>query len=315
VVIATHSADRVHLVERCVGSVSTGTALPDETIVVVDGNPAVEAVLRRRLPHVVKVVPNFGSGASQARNTGLRMVCSDLVAYIDDDADPDERWLESILLVFEQRPTVIGVGGRILPGYEQGCRMLPPELLWVVGCTYRGHRPDEGPISRPIGASMAFRTDQLRLAGGFSSSFGPRGMRGARSHDSKKTGSNEELALAMSLRRTFGGETLWYCPAAIVTHHVPRERTTARYLVHRCWVEGTTKADVVAFHGSAVMNDDRSYLFAVLLPTMARRFSAGLRRGDGRSLADGVVLLMGAGVTAAGYLTRRAMRRLRGRSG
>jgi glucosyl-dolichyl phosphate glucuronosyltransferase len=301
--------------------------MPNETIVVVDSNPSVEASLREELAEKALVVANRGSGASEARNTGLALATSDIVAYLDDDADPEADWLEAVIAEFERRPTTVGVGGRVVPEYELGSRPLPPEVLWIVGCTYRGHRSDEGPITRPIGANMAFRASAVSRVGGFPSAFGPNAARRTPArHGSagKKTsapdrrplapgwlerghraaGSNEELALAVTLRREFGDECLRYCPSACVKHFVPRARLTARYLVSRCWVEGTTKADVTALHGRAAMSDDQRYLLHVLLPGIGRRLLTGSRHRDRSALLEALVLAAAAQVTAAGYVTR-----------
>jgi glucosyl-dolichyl phosphate glucuronosyltransferase len=296
VVITTHSRERMDLVKRCVASLCDGTVLPNEAIVVVDSNPSVEAALRKEIAEKAVVVANSGSGASAGRNTGLALATGDIVAYLDDDADPEADWLEALIGAFDRRPTTVGVGGRIVPEYEPGSRPLPSEVLWIVGCTYRGHRSDEGSITRPIGANMAFRASALSRVGGFPASFGPTGGRTG--------GSNEELALAVTLRREFGGECLRYCPNACVKHFVPKERLTARYLVSRCWLEGTTKADVTALHGRAAMSHDQRYLVHVLLPGIASRLRTAARRRDKHALLEAVVLLAAAQVTVTGYVMR-----------
>jgi glucosyl-dolichyl phosphate glucuronosyltransferase len=300
----------MRLVQRCVRSLRGGTLLPRETVVVVDSNPAVEAALRDELGDQAVVVANRGFGISDARNTGLALVTGDIVAYLDDDADPEAGWLEAIVAMFERRPATVGVGGCVVPEYEPGSPQLPPEVLWIVGCIYRGHRSDEGPITRPIGANMAFRADAVASVGGFSSAFGPAGRSRAgwrRILPGKKTGSNEELALAVTLRRQFGRDCLWYCPAAGVRHFVPRARLSARYVVSRCWVEGTTKADVTALHGRAAMSEDQRYLLHVLLPAIARRFWTAARRLEPSALREAVLLSVAAIVTAAGYATRAVL--------
>jgi hypothetical protein len=314
VVLATRTTDRVELVKRCVRSLAAGTVLPTETIIVVDSNPAVEAALTEEFDHDVRVLANNGSGVCEARNTGLAAARGDIVAYLDHDADPAADWLEAILSVFTRRPSAVGVGGRVIPEYQPGSPELPPEVLWVVGCTYLGHRSDEGPITRPIGANMAFRAKALTQVGAFSASFGPKAAAPTKALTQKKAGSNEELVLAVTLRRKFGEDCLWYCPTACVRHFVPRARLTARYVVGRCWVEGTTKADVTALHGRAAMDHDQRYLLHVLLPGIARRLSTALRRLNKSSLPEAVTLSLAASVTAAGYLVRTLVYTL-GRAG
>jgi glycosyltransferase involved in cell wall biosynthesis len=318
VVVAAHDEERTALVERCVRSVGAGTARPNELIVVVDGNPRLENALRERLEGLAAVVRNSGSGASSARNTGLERATGEIVAFVDDDADPDPSWLASLLEVFDEHPAVVAVGGLIVPEYESGSPILPPELLWIVGCTYRGHRTDSGPITRPIGANMAFRRSALARVGGFSPDFGPGGSRdvtrGAptrRPLAGRGTGSNEELALSMTLRSTYGDDSLWYSPLAKVRHFVPRKRLTPGYFVHRCWVEGTTKADVTAIFGRPALGDDQRYLFRVLVPAIMAHLHA-LASGDRERLRAAVLLAAGAGITGAGFVAQ-TMRHLAGR--
>ena len=59
-----------------------------------------------------------------------------------------------------------------MPEWQADRRWLPDELLWIVGCTYRGHRTDPGPIRNPIGCNMAFRREELTAVGAFSTEFG-----------------------------------------------------------------------------------------------------------------------------------------------
>ncbi|MDQ3890008.1 MAG: glycosyltransferase [Actinomycetota bacterium] len=304
VVVVTHRGDRVALVRRCLDSLHAGTVLPKETIVVVDSNPSLEETLRHVLADGrTEIVASSGAGASAARNAALDVATGDIVAYLDDDASPETDWLESLVRAFEQDHSVVGIGGRIDPDYEGDSR-LPPELLWLVGCTYRGHREDEGPISRPIGANMAFRSLALARVGGFSSEFGPRpdaGRAGTQLLE-RKTGSNEELALALQLRRVFGERCLWYWPSARVNHFVPSSRLRPRYILRRLWIEGRTKAAIKTRFGPAAMGDDKRYLVHVLIPAISRSVWTALLRRDRSALYATLLLAAGMLVTGAGYV-------------
>ncbi len=301
VVIPTFSADRLALLKRCVGDVLTNTISPSEVVVVVDRNPQ----LTNRLcalysDTVVRVVESEGQGASDARTTGLWATTSEIIAFIDDDVHPDPGWLAAVLHAFAKTPGVVALGGLILPEYEDADRRdVAPELLWLVGCTYRGHRLDPGPISRPIGSTMAFRRKPLADVGGFQSSFG---CDYATPADTKRKGSNEELAVSEQLRARHGPESIWFEPEAVVHHWVPKDRTTRRFLIERAWVEGTSKGDIRAQFGRAAMSDDRRYLTNTLLPQTLRYMRCGpLRR---RHAVDLVTV---AAVTGAGYLGRHAV--------
>ena len=115
----------------------------------------------------------------------LRIAIGSVVAFIDDDAWADPSWLSALSRAF-QDPGVLGAGGRVVPDWEDASAALPPEIYWVVGATYRGHRTDAGPISRPLGCNMAVRREIFLALGGFPSAFGPR--------SGAKMSSNEELA-------------------------------------------------------------------------------------------------------------------------
>lgn len=307
--ICTRSFARFDHVCKAVLALQEGTARPDQTIVVVDSNPELADQLKERLPADTIIILSQDRGASAARNAGTAAATGELVAFCDDDATPEKGWVQALREAFRDRPQAVGVGGRILPHYESSRRTLPGELLWVVGCTYVGHPPDPEPISRPIGANMAFRKAALLKIGGFSASFGP-GSRGDSSDGrgrSQKLGYNEEIVLSLALRRLFGDDCLWYVPGAAVRHAVPDQRLTWKYLVSRSWIEGTSKADVTALFGKTAMSHDRRYVTGALLPAIA----ANLRRGISPSKRDGwrdaLALLTAGLVTGLGYVTRRSV--------
>ena len=151
-------------------------------------------------------------------------------------------------------------------------RQLPEELLWIVGSTYRGHRTDAGPISRPIGANMAARREALLELGGFPSAFGPRA--------GTKVSSNEELATYTAITNHFGDQSVRYVPTAVVHHFAPAARCTPRYVICRSLVEGTSKADVRRMFGSDVMGADRAYVRDVIASGILAYLIEGVRKRD-----------------------------------
>jgi len=297
VLIPAHSLDRIWLVRSCVESITAGSLRPEQVLVVVDSNPALEKALVNELDSHVHILSSEGRGASAARNTGLRAAEGEIIACIDDDARADQRWLEEIVRTFEESPERVGVGGRILPWYETGDAALPEEVLWIAGCTYRGHPTQPQAISRPIGCNMAFKRDAVLRVGGFSTEFGPSGNK-------PKNHSNEELALALALRERFGQQCLWYAPDAIVHHYVPLSRLTWRYTWQRCWAEGISKADVRLIGGKTSLGYDAEYLKQILLPAIPGYLRGALRHRDSRLLRLALLCTAAATITGLGYVWR-----------
>jgi GT2 family glycosyltransferase len=296
VIVCTHTDRRLELLVECVDSLNANARPPHEVLVVVDSNPDLYARLPDRLPPAVSILESRGSGASEARNTGIAAATGDLVAFIDDDAVADPDWLEHLTAPFAD-PAVVATGGRAVPRWERPNRILPPELYWVVGCTYKGHPTSPQPLSRPIGCTMAARRDAILEAGGFPHDFGPSGPQ-------PKSHSNEEIAVSLRLRETHGERSIWYAPGAVVHHFVPAARTTWTYLWQRCYVEGVSKADVRLRFGPAAMGFDRGYARHTLLPAIARYAAGGLAPRGAASRRWALAAAGGLLTTAAGYAGR-----------
>ncbi|HET9078046.1 MAG TPA: glycosyltransferase family 2 protein [Acidimicrobiales bacterium] len=291
VIVTAYAVERLPGLRRCLDGVLTNDRPADEIILSVDNNAAVERVATAEYGgRGIRVMASTGRGAVDARNTGVAAASGDLIVFIDDDVRPTDGWLAAIVAPFENDPGIVAVGGRILPEYEAGAREVPPELLWLVGCTYAGHPEGPGPISRPIGSTMAFRRSALDAVGGFSNAFGPVG--------GKKSGANEELAISEKLREEFGTSSIWYQPEALVYHWVPRSRLTWRYIARRSLVEGQSKAEIRRLYGSLSMGYDSSYVTRTLIPGVSGRLVRGPR--------PEAFTLVGVGaVTAGGYAGRR----------
>ena len=295
VVVCTHTDRRLGLLRECVDSVRAND--PHELIVVVDSNRPLLDRLRKILPAGIEVIPSMGRGVSAARNAGVAAATGELVAFIDDDAAAEPDWLRELAQPFDD-PDIVAAGGRIVPRWEAETPILPPELYWVVGCTYRGHPTVAQPITRPIACNMAARHEALLDTGGFPIEFGPSGPK-------PKNHSNEEIALAVQLRRRYGRNSIWYTPGAVVRHFVPASRTTWTYLWQRCVAEGISKADVRMRYGAAAMGFDRSYARRTLVPAIAGYAVTGVRHRDRLAGARALASAGGLLVTAAAFGGRR----------
>jgi O-antigen biosynthesis protein len=111
VVVCTRN--RPELLDRCLASVSK-LDYPDFEVLVVDNAPSdarsLDVAQRWRARYCLEPVP----GLSRARNRGVRVSRSELIAFIDDDEIPDALWLRGLAAEFDD-PHVMAVTGRILP--------------------------------------------------------------------------------------------------------------------------------------------------------------------------------------------------------
>jgi glycosyltransferase involved in cell wall biosynthesis len=296
VVICAYTEARWDPLVAAVEAVVQQTCPPREVIVVVDHNEALLVRAGSALS-TARVVPNEDrSGLSGARNTGVRHATGRIVAFLDDDARPDPVWLETLAAAFDDL-AVVGAGGLAMPEWVDGPRprWLPPEMYWVVGCSYVGLPTGVAEIRNPIGANMAFRRELLRDAGGFLEGMGrvgtvPLGC--------------EETELAIRIRRMTGGVVL-HVPAARVSHRVTASRVTWRYFLSRCWSEGLSKALVARQAGPDVaLASERAYA-ARTLPLGLARALRDVARGDAGGLGRAAAIAAGLIVTTTGYVRGR----------
>ena len=170
---------------------------PDyEVIVVDDGSTDATAAIAGEFN--VRLIRTENCGLSSARNTGLRAATGEIVAYIDDDAYPDEEWLNRLAMVF-LTTDYVGVGGPNLP---------PASDPLVAQCV--AHAPG-GPIHVLLsdreaehipGCNMAFRREHLLSIGGFDPQF-------------RVAGDDVDVCWKVQER----GWKLGFSPTATVFHH------------------------------------------------------------------------------------------------
>jgi glycosyltransferase involved in cell wall biosynthesis len=293
VLICAHTMERWRELEAGVASVLDQTHPAHEVIVTIDHDELLLDRARAEFPEVRVLASEGAPGVAGARNTALRYATGDVVGFIDDDARADHRWLEAIARAHAD-PRVLGTCGTIEPRWEgPPPAWMPPELYWVVGCSYRGLPTTVAPLRRAIGANMSFVRDAFDEVGAFDEELGR--LRHV-------PASCEDTEFAIRALRERPGTQLLHLPDARVQHAVPRARTTWRYLVWRCWTEGRAKQLLTRAVGpGAGLADERAYVIRVL----PAGFAAGLRdslRGDPDGLRRAGAIVAALGLTVAGYL-------------
>jgi glycosyltransferase involved in cell wall biosynthesis len=207
----------------------------DYEIIVVDN--AVEAEVEQIVKGFddgninLRYVPEEKIGLSRARNTGLKFAAGRYVAYIDDDARADDRWLESLLSAFE-RTSAAAVGGRVwLDWHGDRPAWVPDAQLSLF--TFVDHGKEAHALRADeylVGANVAFGRETLISIGGFAANLGRQGA---------VLLSGEEAAVLQHLReRDF---VIYYEPAAVVWHSVHPSRKRPSWLLRRIFWDGASQ--------------------------------------------------------------------------
>lgn len=294
VIICAYTEERWDDLVAAVASVRHQTRTPQEIIVVIDHNPALLARARTYLPEALVIANTACRGLAGARNTGVAAATSDVIAFLDDDAQAAPDWLAQLLPALDD-PRAIGAGGAVLPVWA-GWRpwWFPAEFDWVVGCTYRGMPRTNGTVRNLIGANMAFRREVLLRSGGFREGVGQVGASLLRCDDTE---------FCIRTRQQWPGAYFAYRPEARVFHRVPTTRARWAYFRIRCYTEGLAKAQIASLVGAdAGLSAERTYTLRALPAGVARGVADAVLRGDPAGLGRAAAIVAGLALTAWGYL-------------
>src|SRR3954452_3554078 len=140
VVICTYTDARWDLLERAVASLQAQSVAPARILLCVDHNDELLERCRVRWGPgsdqpgpSIDVFPNrFAGRLGSARNTAVERVTAEVVAFLDDDAEADPTWLETLLSVYVEDGAV-AVGGAPLPNHQIARPgWFPPECRWAL---------------------------------------------------------------------------------------------------------------------------------------------------------------------------------------
>ena len=240
-------------------------------------------------------------GLSGGKNTGVRHATGDIVAFLDDDAVADSKWLKYFADNYAS-PEVTGVGGLTLPNWDTGRpAWFPREFDWVVGCNYLGMAQPRQPVRNLLGGNASFRRSVFDQVGGFTVDVGR--------SDRKLPLGCEETEFCIKIRPAAPEATLLIDDRAVIWHRVGESRTTLRYFLTRCYAEGISKAAVSRHVGSADgLSAERKQAFATLPAGIARNL-AGPLRGDLSGTGRAAAIVAGLAAATAGYAMGRLTRR------
>jgi glucosyl-dolichyl phosphate glucuronosyltransferase len=173
--------------------------------------------------------------SSDSRNRGWRVAKGDIIAFTDDDALVDPRWLEAYAEAFHQGNANVGmVGGRIEPVFQiPRPPWLPPEKDYLLPSFNAGSGLKPFPVeSLPISVNFALKRSVIESIGGFDVRLGlKRGRRNANI-------GGEDSFLSMKVKEA--GFLILYQGAAIVYHPVIAQRLKRLFFLKRNFLDGIT---------------------------------------------------------------------------
>lgn len=293
VIICAYTEDRWENLVAAIASVQRQTLPAAEIIVVIDHNPALLQRVQENIAGIVVVENAEVRGLSGARNSGVAVAKSRIVAFLDDDAVATPNWLLALCEGFKHKD-VLGVGGRVIPLWQEGePAWFPEEFHWVVGCTYRGLPQTTAKVRNLIGANMSFRREIFDGVSGFR-------------HDVGRIGTLplgcEETELCIRIQQRWSESSFLYLPEASIFHSVPATRANWRYFCSRCYAEGLSKAVVTRYVGSKdSLSSERAYTLRTLPRGIRDNFLAALSHADATKLERAGAIVLGLAITTAGF--------------
>jgi O-antigen biosynthesis protein len=274
VVVCTR--DRPDQIKKCLNRL-TGQKYPRYEVVVVDNAPTSDALRdvvedqaggEAEFRYCVEPRP----GLSWARNAGVVAAKSDIIAFLDDDDEPDEYWLAGIAEGFARNDRIGCVSGIVLPArldnaVEQYFEQIGGHSKGrgFVRDTFSKSGPQSPLYPLPpfgVGANMAFRREVLDRIGGFDTALGA---------GTPTAGGEDTLALTLVLLSDY---EIAYEPAALMWHHHRQDMASLNRQLHGYSV------GLTAFY-AALLRRRPGTLFGLLklLPS-AGGYLTARRKGD-----------------------------------
>lgn len=171
------SRQRPDALKLCLSAVAR-LSYPDYEVIVVADPAGLRAVEELPFASQIKTVPFDEANISAARNRGIAQAAGQIVAFLDDDAVPEPRWLEHLTAVFAD-PAVAAAGGHVL-GRNGITSQWRSRVVDQTGeaRSLSLHRlnptiltPPQGQAVKTEGTNMAVRRHVLSQLGGFDPAF------------------------------------------------------------------------------------------------------------------------------------------------
>lgn len=295
VVLCTYSLDAYEHFQEAAESVLCQSYDDVELVVVVDGTEEVHE----------RVVEDYGDredvivhcndenvGLLESRNTGAELASGDVVAFIDDDAVADEKWVAELVRGYEEQDA-LAVGGKMVGDWVAGKpSFLPEEFYWLVGVTHRGFADGPGWVRNTFGSNISFDREVFLELDGFDTEIG------GRKGDANLQGGETELCARLD---TEYGEQVWYNPDAVVAHKVFEYRTEFWWLVNRAFWQGYSKRAMETLVPESG-GEEGEFLGKLVTESVPGRVKGMVRSPSVAAVLQLVMLVVFTGCVGGGYV-------------
>jgi glycosyltransferase involved in cell wall biosynthesis len=172
ITICICTKNRPSQLKRCIRSILKSTILPDEIIIINEGETIDENFILGRFVSKIKIINYPASNLSKGRNHAISIATSDIVCFTDDDCIIDSQWIQKCLETFKYYHSCMGVFGAIKP-YQPNKHNHE-----ICSCTFKLCK--QKVISKPcyhaakigFGNNMAFRKEIFNKIGNFKTWLG-----------------------------------------------------------------------------------------------------------------------------------------------
>lgn len=188
--------------------------------------------------HKFKYVHEQTNGLAGARNRCIDLSETELLHFMDDDALAHFDMIQTIIVEFNENPSVGIIGGKVIPNWTRATRpsWLLDEHLGFLSMVDLG--PEKVFYGTPgfwiAGANIAFRRDVFLKCGNFDEMFGRKG-------NSCTLMSQEETDL---IKRSSDQFAIMYSPKIKIDHIVMPDRVNQEWFLKR--VAWQSVSDVMA---------------------------------------------------------------------
>ncbi len=287
VIVCTYSPTMLEHCLECIDSLLNQTYKNLEVICIVDGNKEYYNMLKSRLnsgeSNKIKLYVNKrNEGLLRSRNKGSRLAKGDIVAFIDDDAIADRKWVEELVRIYREYDA-LAVGGKMAPLWlVKKPKWFPEEFYWLVGVTYPAFPEKICEVRNTFGSNLSFRRDVFLELGGFNIAMG--GIKG------KKMLQGGETDLCMRMYKSYGRKVI-YNPNAVVYHKIFKKRTQVDFLIKRCFWQGYSKAVMKKLGGNT--EEEASFLKQLIFKDIPERFLKCIKGKDIASNLSKIIAAVG----------------------